>query len=521
MKTIIERGASWTLEETKMLLALWGQDLVQRQATNMKRTKEVYEKISEKFNQSGFERTADQVRTRVFNMIAEYRRILKDPNPERMKKCIFFDALHKIYQAKHMDDIKSALDDYEPEYPYSPEYPPSNAISSEKGDESVSDSEATDGNETTINNTTQGTNNNTNNKSGTNNAANDNNNGDSNNNNNSNTTGKDSPKSNHEGRGHAPSVKRIKVQPVDTIPNWEDLEVTDSHAGTAAAAASTSSANTNSSSSGRNNANAKQIKTSSSNNSTPNAQANSSLAGPSASTSSSSNSTAQRHQSLLLPHATTPSSITSTPITSKITTSGSNNTPSYININNNKLPIFRAQPIITHPNGNESINLNGTNARLPTTAAAITGHQLYQAPVNTFDVTSSALLIDRMFAHLSRESENMREWIALEKERLALERTRRQQEIEREVRRERVLTDTLMRFQEQWLAFLSQIDPRIVENSAQPLPELKIPPKESSSSDTPQSTQPSQMVANTQPSTSSNSSATTTTTTTTTSDASK
>lgn len=34
-------------------------------------------------------------------MIAEYRRILKNPTPERRKKCIFFDALHRIYQAKN------------------------------------------------------------------------------------------------------------------------------------------------------------------------------------------------------------------------------------------------------------------------------------------------------------------------------------------------------------------------------------------------------------------------------------
>lgn len=141
--------------------------------------------------------------------------------------------------------------------------------------------------------------------------------------------------------------------------------------------------------------------------------------------------------------------------------------------------------------------MNGTATRLPTTAA-ITSHQLYQAPVNTFDVTSSALLIDRMFAHLSRESENMREWIALEKERLALERARRQQESEREVRRERVLVDTLMRFQEQWLSFLTRLDPRIVEGATEAPPELKIPPKEPTSTEASQastlnstSTQPS------------------------------
>jgi hypothetical protein len=53
-------------------------------------------------------------------MIAEYRRILKNPTPERKKKCIFFDALHKIYQAKDSNAIKMALNNYEEEYNFEP-----------------------------------------------------------------------------------------------------------------------------------------------------------------------------------------------------------------------------------------------------------------------------------------------------------------------------------------------------------------------------------------------------------------
>lgn len=474
MKTIIERGASWSMEETKLLLSLWGQDLVQRQATNTKRTKEVYEKIAEKFNQNGHARTADQVRTRVFNMIAEYRRILKDQNPERAKKCVFFEPLHKIYQAKHMDDIKSALDDYEPDNPYSPA----------SGDDSVSDNEATDGNETTINNMTNDItkilaspnqtqqqtsatnqlyiNNNTNNSISL-----DNNNGDISVNNNTEKDSSSSHSSNSQSNsGEGATTKKIRLESPKSGQNQSNVP-------------STSSINTNSSTSTDHQNTNKQSKSS-----TTSATQFSATIGAGATTSGAASS--QRHQSLLLPHATT-SSGASTPI-SKLTTTGSNSTPSYININSTKLPIIRTNQLIGHSNGNESINLNGTTTRLPTTAA-ITSHQLYQAPVNTFDVTSSALLIDRMFAHLSRESENMREWIALEKERLALERTRRQQETEREVRRERILIDTLMRFQEQWLSFLSRLDSRIIENSTEPLPELMIPKEASQSSSSAETSQ--------------------------------
>lgn len=42
-------------------------------------------------------------------MIAEYRRILKNPTPERKKKCIFFDSLHRIYQAKDLHGVRAAL----------------------------------------------------------------------------------------------------------------------------------------------------------------------------------------------------------------------------------------------------------------------------------------------------------------------------------------------------------------------------------------------------------------------------
>lgn len=55
-KGTIERGASWSYNETRLLLSLWGQDMVQRQLTNSKRTKHVWEKIAEKIREHGFER---------------------------------------------------------------------------------------------------------------------------------------------------------------------------------------------------------------------------------------------------------------------------------------------------------------------------------------------------------------------------------------------------------------------------------------------------------------------------------
>lgn len=57
-RPVIERGASWSYNETRILLSLWGQDMVQRQLTNSKRTRHVWEKIAERIRVHGFDRTA-------------------------------------------------------------------------------------------------------------------------------------------------------------------------------------------------------------------------------------------------------------------------------------------------------------------------------------------------------------------------------------------------------------------------------------------------------------------------------
>jgi len=60
VRPVIERGASWSYNETRILLSLWGQDMVQRQLTNSKRTRHVWEKIAERIREHGFERTAGE-----------------------------------------------------------------------------------------------------------------------------------------------------------------------------------------------------------------------------------------------------------------------------------------------------------------------------------------------------------------------------------------------------------------------------------------------------------------------------
>ncbi|RWS13106.1 hypothetical protein B4U79_14852 [Dinothrombium tinctorium] len=292
VRPVIERGASWSYNETRILLSLWGQDMVQRQLTNSKRTRHVWEKIAERIREHGFDRTADQVRTRVFNMIAEYRRILKNPTPERKKKCIFFDALHKIYQAKDTNGVKAALNNYEEDYNLEP----------------IEFSNTDDNNDGTG--------------------------GDNCDENNSGTDNED------KSEVFAYTMSPSQALNGGVINGTNNIDNDDSVDG-----------------------------------------------------------------------------------------------PLHINSEDGPAPLKRIRT-----DSNATLQQYGSQ---------------YQN-VNSFDNSSSALLIDRMFTHLAKETEVMREWVNLERERLSQEVTRRKEESEREERREKCFLQTLMKMQEQMLGFLSK-----------------------------------------------------------------
>jgi len=314
IRPVIERGASWSYNETRILLSLWGQDMVQRQLTNSKRTRHVWEKIAERIREHGFDRTADQVRTRVFNMIAEYRRILKNPTPERKKKCIFFDALHKIYQAKDSNAIKLALNNYEEEYNFEP-----------------LDFNNTDGDM-------------------------DGGNGGENN------DGENSGSDNED----KSEIFAYALSPSATLNNTGNLT------------------------------NGGNLDIHSNNDDSTDGPLN------------------MQHEDMMGP------------------------------------PPSKRQR---------------SDSMIP--------QQQYH-PANTFDASSSALLIDRMFAHLAKETEVMREWVSLERDRLTQEVSRRREESERDERREKEFLQVLMKMQEQMFTFLSkqQVNPVLSpQQSSSPPPQ--------------------------------------------------
>lgn len=248
-------------------------------------------------------------------MIAEYRRILKNPSPERKKKCIFFDALHKIYQAKDTNGVKAALNNYEEDYNLDPiDF----SMSDENHDQNVTDGEDGSGNE-----------------------------------------------------NEEKEIFAYDMSPSAALANGHS---------------NCANGNTN------------------------------------------------------LDPAGDTDSIGENEVEPR-----SNNGPGP-SLYGHPCKRLRADSSLSNSLLNNS---HPSNSQL---------HQsMYLNPGNSssLDATASALLVDRMFNHLAKETEVMREWVQLERERLKDEIERRKNECEREERREAAFLSTLTRMQEQLFTYLS------------------------------------------------------------------
>ena len=67
--------ATWTESETLKLIELWSEDKVQSQLEGCKRDKAVFETISWRMNDAGFERTANQCHEKIKKLRAEYKKL--------------------------------------------------------------------------------------------------------------------------------------------------------------------------------------------------------------------------------------------------------------------------------------------------------------------------------------------------------------------------------------------------------------------------------------------------------------
>ena len=68
-------GGGWTNEETVALLSVWGEGKVQQMLTGIKRNRPVYQGIAMTMAELGWERTWEQCRTKMKNLVSRYRKV--------------------------------------------------------------------------------------------------------------------------------------------------------------------------------------------------------------------------------------------------------------------------------------------------------------------------------------------------------------------------------------------------------------------------------------------------------------
>ena len=92
------RGSLWSDEEVRALIAIWGEANVQEELDGAVRNKVVYQDISKKLQEQGYNREWEQCKTKIKNLKKEYRQV-KDHNGETgrgRKTCKFFKELDAI-----------------------------------------------------------------------------------------------------------------------------------------------------------------------------------------------------------------------------------------------------------------------------------------------------------------------------------------------------------------------------------------------------------------------------------------
>ena len=65
----------WSAQETKALLDVWGADSVQRELDGIVRNRTVYMKVASGLAELGYDRTWQQCKTKVKNLVQRYRKV--------------------------------------------------------------------------------------------------------------------------------------------------------------------------------------------------------------------------------------------------------------------------------------------------------------------------------------------------------------------------------------------------------------------------------------------------------------
>ena len=69
-------AGSWNVEETKALIAIWGQENVQSQLQTVHRNRDVYQRIAMELEENGYVKTWQQCRTKIKNLTQKYSKVV-------------------------------------------------------------------------------------------------------------------------------------------------------------------------------------------------------------------------------------------------------------------------------------------------------------------------------------------------------------------------------------------------------------------------------------------------------------
>jgi hypothetical protein len=92
-------GSSWSIQETRALLNLWGDGRVQAELGIAVRNKAIFERIQRDFSRLGYDRTWQQCRVKIKNLTATYRKIKDNNNRSGRGRSDFpfYDDLDRVW----------------------------------------------------------------------------------------------------------------------------------------------------------------------------------------------------------------------------------------------------------------------------------------------------------------------------------------------------------------------------------------------------------------------------------------
>ena len=67
--------ASWTKQETLLLIEEWGDERVQTELNTCKHNQEIYSKIAAELSKAGFERSHNQCNNKIKKLKSDYRKV--------------------------------------------------------------------------------------------------------------------------------------------------------------------------------------------------------------------------------------------------------------------------------------------------------------------------------------------------------------------------------------------------------------------------------------------------------------